>query len=168
MVFPKRRTANDPIVIEVDHTAQAPVERIFELLDFAAHGHALRERGYLFLEEPEGALGRYRVVDPSNPDCVSVHDVDLFDWPARIRYETFYETGEATVPFQRSISDYALSSSGAATSTIRLVETVFFRKPLSRGDYRARRAMLLLSVQRHLMQLCMHAARGVDAAGKIR
>ncbi len=167
MVFPRRRTSNDSIVIEVDHTAQASVERVFELLDFAAHGHALRERGYLFLEEPDGALGRYCVVDPANPDRVSVHDVDLFDWPVRIRYETVYEIGEPGVPCHRSISDYTLRPTGEFTSAIQLVETVFFRSPLSRADYRSRRAMLLLSVQRRVMQLCMHAARGVEAAGKI-
>ena len=167
MVSLKRQSSNEPVVIEAGLDAEAPVERLFELLDFAAPGHAMRERGYLFLEEPEGTLGRYRVVDPANPDVICIYDVDLFDWPQRIRYETRFETTDCTSTVQRAISDYTLRATGPDTSHVRLTETVFLKTGLSRRDYRTEHAMLVLSVQRHITRLCMHAAFGAEEASKI-
>lgn len=159
-----RLAASQPIEIEAGLDVEAPIERVMELLDFAAPSNALRERGFFFMEEADSSKGRFKALDPDVPDLVFIFDVDRFDWPHRMRFETRFDGDEPVGSFVRSISDYQLSATGPDTCHLKLVETTFLAGGLSASDYRTEHAMLVLSVQRRITQLCVHAVRGVDAA----
>lgn len=156
--------SQEPIEIETRLDADAPIERLFDLLDFGSPGNALRERGFLFLDEPMGSIGRFRATDPVRPDVIFSYHVDLCEWPIRIRFETRFEAVDELGALERSVSDYSLVSTGAYSSSLHLVETCWLRPGLSRKKQRMEIAMLNLAVQQHVTRLCVHASFGVEEA----
>ncbi len=159
-----RLQTDQPIEIEAGLDVEAPIERVMDLLDFAAPCNALRERGFFFMEEAEGSKGRFKAVDPNEPDRVFVFDVETFDWPKHIRFAMQFDTDEPIGSVRRSICDFSLSATGPDTCHLKLVETTFLVEGLSERDVRTERAMLVLLAQQRITSLCIHATRGVDAA----
>ncbi|MGB3625578.1 MAG: hypothetical protein WA989_07115 [Henriciella sp.] len=154
----------EPVEIEVGLGAEAPIERLFDLLDFGSPGNALRERGFLFLDEPMGSIGRFRATDPVRPDVIYSFEVDVCEWPSRIRYETQFETDDQDGSIERSISDYNLTSTGSDTARLHLVETCWMKAGYSRKRQRMEQAMLNLAVREHVTRLCVHASLGIEEA----
>ena len=167
MNFARQLLTRGPVEIEAELDAEAPIERVFDLLDFAAPGNALRERGFLFLEEPVASVGRFKAVDPGNPDMIYVFDTDIFEWPSRIRFQTRFESHEPVGVVEQTISDYHLTSTGPETCNLHLVETCWLQPGLSGKRKRMEKAMLTLAVQRHITRLCIHAVLGADEADSI-
>ena len=167
MNFARQLLTRGPVEIEAELDADAPIERVFDLLDFAAPGNALRERGFLFLEEPDGSIGRFRVTDPARPDVIFVFDVDVFEWPTRIRFQTSFEADEPVGSVVSSVSNYVLTSTGHESCSLHLVETSWLKPGLSSKRKRMERAMLTLSVQQHITRLCVHAAIGAEEANAL-
>ena len=167
MKFARQLLSEGAVKVEVELNADAPIERLFELLDFSAPGNALRERGFLFLEEPEGALGRFRATNPATPDIIYVYDVTDFRWPKTLSFETRFETDEQLGAVIKNRRDYTLTSTGPDTCRVNLVERSWMRQGLSRKTQRMEQAMRTLSVQLHITRLCVHAAIGVEEAEKL-
>lgn len=156
--------SEEPVEIETSLEAEAPIERLFDLLDFGSPGNVLRERGFLFLDEPLGSIGVFRATDPANPDVIFRYAVDVCEWPNRIRFETRFETVEEDTVLQKTMSDYTLISMGAYRSSLHLVETCWLKPGLSQKKFRMEQAMLNLSVQQHVTRLCVHASLGLEEA----
>ncbi|MEM5518413.1 hypothetical protein WNY37_15765 [Henriciella sp. AS95] len=167
MNFARQLQSEGAVKVEVEQTADAPIERLFELLDFSAPGNAFRERGFLFLQEPVGCMGRFRATNPVNPDIVYVFDVIDFQWPSSISLETRFESDEPLSAVIKNRRDYTLTSTGPDSCRINLVERSWLKSGLSHKSVRMEHAMRTLSVQLHITRLCVHAALGVDEADKL-
>lgn len=154
--------AREPIVIERVIAISAPVDVVFDLLDFSSPANLLRACGYEFQENAFG-LSRYCATHPDAEGVVYHFEVDDLVPNMAIGFRSWLDTEENGSVVTGSRSDYALVGIGEDGCRLELRETAAVKPGASkRAAAREAEAMGKL-VEAHLARLKLVAEYGADA-----
>lgn len=147
--------------VEID----APLDRVFELLDFSSPGNALRERGVDIVDISEpGAPGTLFVgCDPEMADVSFSFAVEHRDAPRSIAFKTVMRSSTPVSGLVDSRSVYRLSEAENGQITVEHRELARFRDDLTDEELATEYAMMGIAIYNDLAKLKLHAEIGPDA-----
>lgn len=150
------------IVIERSIMIDAPLEAVFDLLDFSSPMNVLRISGYTFRENAFG-LGRYCAMHDEAPDVIYHFEVDQITPNMAIGFRSWLESDGPDSVVTESRSDYALIAVGEDRCKLEMRETAIVRPGTRKREAERERASMLELVEAHLARLKVFAEYGADA-----
>ncbi len=150
------------MVIERSIMIDAPVEAVFDLLDFASPMNVLRISGYSFRENAFG-LGRYCAMHDNAPGSIYHFEVDQITPNMALGFRSWLECEDTDSVVTESRSDYALIAMGEDRCKLEMRETASVRAGARKRDVERERAAMLELVDAHLERLKLLAEYGADA-----
>jgi len=153
-----------PTEFRGDILIDAPRARVFELLDFAAPGHHLRERGFAFTEEGGVGAGEVFRARTDELDGVTfVFAVEHYQAPCAIAFKASMEGETPIGNLLHSRSVYVLHEVGPDRTRVELVELPCLPDDLSPMALAQETAILSVSVTNELAKLKAQAEGGPEA-----
>lgn len=153
--------ASSPIVNDGETVIDATAAQIYEKLDLASPGNALRGRGFTF-GPGNPAYDIFEATDPSQPDVTLVFEVTEARPRKRYCYRTTTRSHDAACPVVESASEYTIIPQKDGRQLLHLQETSVLAPGLNRHEYVLERAKLNFSVFRTLARLRLHLELGTD------
>lgn len=145
---------------------EASLERVYELLDFALPGNALRERGVNIVDiSADGAPQTvYAGCDPEMADITFTFTVEHRDAPRSIAFKTVMKSETPIGGLVDSRSVYRLSANEDGVVTVEHHELARFRDDLTEEELATEYAMMGIAIYNDLAKLKLHAEIGPEAA----
>jgi len=145
---------------------EAPMHRVFELLDFGAKGHALRERGFRIVDitdTPEG-FQRFTGLDPDRPTVIFTFTVEHYEAPRAIAYKTTFSNQEKVGGVKDTRSIFVLHDLNDGQVRVEQRELARFRDELTEEELGYETSFMGIAIYNELAKLKLHAEIGPEAA----
>lgn len=152
----------EPVVIDASIEIEAPLEVVFDLLDLACPGNALRIQGYVFKDNLFG-LARYCATHADAPGVVYHFDLDHYVANMEIGFRSWLECGRTNSAVVGSRSDYVLVGISDGCCRLELTETASLKPGTGAKSAARERAAMTRLVNDHLLRLKLLAEYGADA-----
>jgi uncharacterized protein YndB with AHSA1/START domain len=155
-----------PYEFSAEVEIEAPIERVFELLDFGAEGNALRERGFRIVDITDTPQGfqRFTGLDPDMPTIIFTFTVEHYQAPYAIAFKTTFSNQEKLGGLRDSRSVYVLSDLGDGMVRVQQTELARFREELTEDELSMEHSLMGIAIYNDLAKLKLHAEIGPEAA----